>query len=203
MSNYNDKIKTSQVFETSEVLDYLQPWTSRRSPRLYLAVLFLCISFIISCESNTKSEAKLELAGAVTEFSDCKYLNKATGLSKIVETLPDSLAAVEYYYDGENQLILTHINAGFNCCPGELFTEIFENNGDIIIEEFETEAACKCNCLYDLKIIIDDIKPGNYSFTIIEPYLPDDNEIITFVLGLNEKDEGIIKFKRQGYPWGD
>ncbi len=171
--------------------------------KILMIIAGLIISFIISCESNTKSEAKLELAGAISAFSGCKYLNKTTGLSKIIETLPDTLAAVEYFYDGESQLILTHINAGFNCCPGELYTEIINTDGDIMIEEFETEAACKCNCLYDLKIVIDDIVPGNYSFTIIEPYLPDDNEIITFVLGLNNEDEGIIKFKRRGYPWGE
>ncbi len=142
------KIPTSEVSKTWEVFRSLKPRTSHKSPR-FILICFALMLFI-SCESNTKSEAKLKLAGAVTEYSGCKYLNKTTGLPKIVDVLPDTLAAVEYYYDGENQLILTHINAGFNCCPGELYTEISENDGDIIIEEFETDAACKCNCLYDL-----------------------------------------------------
>jgi len=163
----------------------------------------MIISFIISCESNTQSRSEKILFGSVTEYSGCKNLNKTTGLSKNLEILPDTMAAVEYFYDGKSRLILTHINAGFNCCPGELYAEVSEDENDIIIEEFESEATCKCNCLYDLKILITNIKPGNYSFTVIEPYRYEDNEIITFVLGLNEEDRGLIKFKRRGYPWGN
>jgi len=163
-------------------------------------IVFLWILLIISCESNTQS--KTEVFGELKSFSNCKLLNKITGLSKIVETLPDTLTGIEYHYDGKSKLTLTHINAGFNCCPGDLFTEIIEDNNEILIEECETSSMCDCNCLYDLTIEITDISPGNYSFTFIEPYLNEDNEIISFVLGLNDEDSGIITFFRKGYPWG-
>ncbi|MBN2280014.1 MAG: hypothetical protein JXQ65_05500 [Candidatus Marinimicrobia bacterium] len=173
----------------------------KKSIRFMLLITGLIILWIISCESNTHS--KPEIFGEVESFSNCKYLNKRTGLSKIKETLPDTLAGIEYHYDGKSKLEMTHINAGFNCCPGIIFTEITEDNGDIIIEEFESEASCRCNCLYDLKIVIDDIQPGNYCFTFAEPYLPEGNKTITFILGLNEKNEGLVTFPRKGYPWGE
>lgn len=163
-------------------------------------ILGLLLILFLSCEQNTKSNT--EVFGDLKSFSNCKILNKVTGLSKIVETLPDTLAGIEYHYDGKSKLTLTHINAGFNCCPGELFTEITANNNQITIEEFETESVCDCDCLYDLFIEIDDIEPGNYSFSVLEPYLPENNENIYFILGLNKNNSGLITFKRHGYPWG-
>ncbi len=166
--------------------------------KIFIFVIMLCL---FHCDSSTKSNN--EILGELKSFSNCKMLNKVTGLSKIVETLPDTLAGIEYHYDGKSKLTLTHINAGFNCCPEELYTEIIEDNNKITIEEFETSSLCDCNCLYDLLIVIDDINPGNYTLTFVEPYLPNENEIINFVLGLNEEDSGLITFNRRGYPWGE
>ncbi len=174
----------------------------RKSLNILSVIIFMIVSFIISCESNTKSKIEPELKGHLDTFSECKILNKSTGLSKIVSILPDTMAAIEYHYNGENVLTLTHINAGFNCCPDSIYTEVSIEENDIVIEECEKESGCHCNCLYDLVIVIENIQPGNYSFTFIEPYLNEDNDIITFILGINDEKEGVIKFNRDGYPWG-
>ena len=57
---------------------------------------------------------------------------------------------IEYQYDGIDTLILNHINAGFNCCPGKIIFNINITGNTITITEKETERSrlsIRQNCL--------------------------------------------------------
>ena len=65
----------------------------------------------------------------------------------------------------EGYLYVTHQNAIFNCCPGELKAEISSESNVITVSEWETEALCKCICPYDLSYEIGPLTEGE-TYTI-------------------------------------
>ena len=158
--------------------------------------------FITGCEKGTESN-KNDPGGKVEFQSDCKSFNINEDMSQSIFTAPDTQTCIHYSYDGEGRLELTHINAGFNCCPGDISAEIIINEQNITIEEHEESTDCDCNCLFDIKIVISDLEPATYHFTFVEPYLPENNKIIEFSLDLENESEGSICFDRHGYPWGE
>jgi hypothetical protein len=108
---------------------------------------------------------------------------------------------VEYRYDGSGILYLDHINAGFNCCPGEIVADITITGGTITISEGETESACDCLCLFDVHYRIDDLPPGTYTITFIEPYRRGDDEVLEFTVELEGTASGSHCEERSHYPW--
>lgn len=154
--------------------------------------------FIISCEKNN-NEKQLIITGQLISNSTCKSDLKST--NQHIET-SDSLSCVEYLFDKENnKLTLTHINAGFNCCPDRLYCKV-ELIGDIIqIQEFEKTDACRCECLFDLDIEINGIDQKTYQIKFVEPYISDQNKIV-FELDFNKNTSGSYCVTRTQYPWG-
>jgi hypothetical protein len=142
--------------------------------------------------------APAQPTGILSGHTDCKTQqdNAAAAL------LPDTEGCLEYEYDGQSVLILTHLNAGFNCCPGEIVVDITFENSTITIREDETEALCSCLCLFDLDYRIENLAPGEYTIVVDEPYLPDGNKILIFTVNLAADPVGIHCVPRQGYPWG-
>ena len=103
-----------------------------------------------------------------------------------------------------NTLTLTHNQCRIQLLSGHTCQQ--QLHGLIMIflsKNLRKKRTVGCNCLYDLTIIINDITPGNYAFTFIEPYRHDSDEIISFILGLNNEDSGLVTVDRNGYPWGN
>ena len=71
---------------------------------------------------------------------------------------------------GGDTLLLRHVNAAFNCCPGEITAEISISNDTITIVERESQPGCHCLCLYDLEYRFENIEAGTYTIIFIEPY---------------------------------
>jgi len=159
-----------------------------------MAGLILLI-FATGCETTKE----LVLSGSLVSHSECK-----SGLRTAfqISDTPDSLSCVEYSFDViNNKLSLTHINAGFNCCPDSLYCSITASNDTIIIREFEKKAQCNCDCIYDLYMEVNDIEEGKYQVKFIEPYAGD-MEPLTFEIDLKKETEGSFCVVRNGYPWG-
>lgn len=153
-----------------------------------------------SCEStkDDKTGNTAPLAGRLIDHSSCKDFK---GAYSGTET-PDTLSCISYEFkEAENTLTLHHINAGFNCCPDSLYCEISENADTIIIYEYEKEASCRCNCLYDLEIVIEGIDTKKYFLKFVEPYA-DDQEKLLFEIHPGEENEGSFCVTRKLYPWG-
>jgi hypothetical protein len=94
-----------------------------------------------------------------------------------------------------------HINAGFNCCPGEIYCDIDIRNDTIFLIESEEKAECDCNCLYDIDITIAEVEKQKYHISIDEPYHKGQEKIL-FEIDLIENETGIFCVQRTLYPWG-
>jgi len=142
-----------------------------------------------------------QTTGGVTAFSECKVFNGDRFVNgRDISGLPEDKAGIEYEYNIP-LLRLKHVNAGFNCCPGELSAHITVSGGTIEVREQQEKNGCRCNCLYDVEAEIWSLAPGKYTIKIVEPLLPPDNEEIAFAVDLSEPGTGTYVVDRQGYPW--
>jgi hypothetical protein len=98
-------------------------------------------------------------------------------------------------------LSLNHINACFNCCPGEIHAEFGISGASIRIQEAETEGMCDCLCLFDLQHSVRNLHPGEYAVTVAEPYVGAEEKQLVASLTLNDGTSGTICVERDEYPW--
>ncbi len=168
-----------------------------KTKSLLFLVAILLMFFAIGCENETVKDEPGFISGMITDHTGCKVLKSDNAVH-----LLDSLSCAEYSYDGTtNKLLIKHINAGFNCCPGTLSAKITLSNDTIIIQEFESEQSCDCRCLFDLNIEIDGIDAKPYQIKFIEPYCGE-QEQLTFGVDFANQDEGSYCVPRTNYPWG-
>lgn len=166
------------------------------SIKIIIFILFVC--FTAGCEIDNKEDSIESITGRITSYSDCKNLKSKDSLSEVEKTQ----SCIEYNYDSnKKKLHLKHINAGFNCCPGNLYCEISSSNNTIIIQEFEENPLCNCDCLFDIEFEIDRIEKRDYYLKIIEPYCADQEKLF-FELKLESNSSGIYCVIRNLYPWG-
>lgn len=152
------------------------------------------ILFAGACESNPEHSIS---GGSLVSHSACK--SDKTFMSD--SDIPDTVSCVEYAYDASSKkLTLTHINAGFNCCPGELSCDISLLGDTIVVEEKEETPACDCNCLYDLEISVDNVAQANYVIKFVELYCGDADRLI-FDIDLSNEITGSYCVNRNNYPW--
>ena len=162
-------------------------------PIISILVLGMCL-FLVSCDDKDPQPPSPDPSTSKISTDGCKQFKESTRAGK------DD--CFEYTYDGSNTLSITHINAAFNCCPGELTAHSKVANGTIKIEEKETEAQCFCNCLYDLTYKISNITPGKYTLKVIEPYVDSNSDQLEFTVDLTSSTSGTYCVNRTTYPWG-
>jgi hypothetical protein len=163
---------------------------------LYLLSSVTLLLFIVGCDEDQPEPSDLTVI--VTELSACKSFEKDGSMVSA-----DSTSCVEFSYSESQQMLsLTHINTGFNCCPGEPYCEISLSNDTIIITEFEENSDCDCNCLYDMSIAVNRLEKDNYIVKFIEPYRGSQQEII-FEIDLMQDSTGSYCVERTEYPWGN
>ncbi len=114
---------------------------------------------------------------------------------------PPDMTCVEYVYLSGGILMITHENAGFNCCPGEITADIKISNNTITIVEHEAQNACDCSCLYDLTFEITNLEPGQYVLKIVELYLQPGDERLEFTIDLAGAPSCAHCADRNHYPW--
>jgi hypothetical protein len=145
--------------------------------------------FIISCDKENP-----------LSHSDCKNFNlKAT--TESCDWGSDSSCVCFNYNVQDKRLILNHINAAFNCCPGEIYCDIKIKGDTIFLKEKEEKAMCDCGCLYDVDIIVSDIERHKYVINLNEPYSGDQGKIV-FEIDLTSNETGVFCVERKQYPWG-
>ena len=85
----------------------------------------------------------------------------------------------EYSYEPAGELLLTHINAGLNCCPGTIQADISIEGRTITISEREGPDApwCHCLCLYDIEYRFTDISPGRWTIVFKGPCTGDEADL--------------------------
>ena len=109
-------------------------------------------------------------------------------------------------YDGSSELLLTHANAAFNCCPEEILADYTYKANTIHIYEGEILVmgrGCRCRCLYNIDYQIQNIQPGEYPIVIVGMYLYG-MEFLTCTINLpDEPASGECCVEREGSVWGE
>ena len=138
-------------------------------------------------------------SGEVIGGGECKYMMKGVE----PDTFPTTLDCIDYTYDGESVLDITHINAGLNCCP-VFVAEFSVEDNLIIIEEIDSldNGGCDCNCLFDIDYQISNLPPAVYTIKVIEPYMEPSEDTLQFEADLTTATSGIYCVERHYYPWG-
>jgi len=157
-----------------------------------LVILFL---FCFGCEGNDIQEKII----SPVKFDGCKSLISSESINEV----SFDKDCIQYQYNKEKSLSITHINAGMNCCPGNITAEINIEDNIITIIERETEHSCRCLCLYDLEYKITKLEEGEYKISIIESIINEDNKILEFDITLSFPTSGIFCVDRSNYPWGN
>ncbi len=163
-----------------------------KTKRNLILVTVLLSALLFSCKKES-SEPVSE--NDLVSHSECK-----DGLKS--GEYEDNQSCIKYNYnENTKRLIIEHINAGFNCCPGELSCSSDINNDIITITEKEESAQCNCNCLFDLNIEIKSVVKKKFTVIIAEPYRGEQAEL-KFEIDLNTEIEGEYCVIRNKYPWG-
>lgn len=132
-------------------------------------------------------------SGNLTNQTTCKDYNTSK--------TPSNQDCIQYQYDGLQNLIIKHQNAGFNCCP-EIATNISIKNNIITIKEIELSGSCRCLCLFDLEYQIINLPPAIYTITVQEPHIKQEESKLEFIVNLTNSQTGTYCVERFNYPWG-
>jgi hypothetical protein len=120
--------------------------------------------------------------------------------------VPPEEDCIEYNYDGTSTLLIRHINAGFNCCPLEIYSNISIAGDEIMIQEYETfdtAGPCACLCLFEVYYQIDNLPPGQYTIEIQGQYVDPADDFLNFTVDLRDTPIGEFSLYRGYYPWVD
>ena len=163
-------------------------------------VAILTIGLVVSCKDNetNANDNNEKPYGIITDTSGCKSFAPDSE-----RKVPKNKECVEAEYSSQNKILrLTHVNAGFNCCPGVISAEITIEDDAISIVEKQSQAGCRCNCLYDVKYELRNIDSGAYEFTITGPLTGGDQSPppLKFSLDLNKSADEFC-LERNFYPW--
>ena len=138
------------------------------------------------------------ISGALVDATGCK---SGAGESETAEQ--GGLDCLRWDWDGSDTLLVVHVNAALNCCPGTITGIVSAEDGVITIKESEGDDAvmCHCLCLYDLSWKISGIAGGSVSIAFIEKYLPEGATPLAALIDLEAQPSGSRCIERDSYPW--
>lgn len=114
-------------------------------------------------------------------------------------------AGVIYNYEASTKkLNFQLVNAGFNCCPYRISCNVLQEGDSLIIEEvqeFKGGVMCKCNCLFDIDLVLNDVLKKRYQVVLVEPYIGNQEEL-SFPIDLAVLPQDSVLVPRTSYPWG-
>jgi hypothetical protein len=166
--------------------------------KFILLVISLGLIFgVFSCKKSNEFNPSASYLGR----SDCGNVWKGTNVDqRVLNLTKNTVYEIVQYSFQDNVLEISHINAGFNCCP-EIAADIDVSGDVILIEEKEIKGECSCLCLYTLKYKIEDLKPGLYKIKISCPYIPNGEQPVELEIELFQGASGRVEFVRNSYPW--
>lgn len=163
--------------------------------------ILVCMFLVTVGGCKKGTEAQVIPVGVLMDHTGCKEsLTGAVGVGEDFAPGPFTDCIV-YQYNGVDTLNLTHRNAGFNCCPGDIIGVVGCIGNQVTITEQESTAGCHCMCLYDLDYRIVNVVPGQYTIRIVEPYIGADDQVLEATLNLTEETFGEFCLPRKHYPW--
>jgi hypothetical protein len=171
-------------------------WVPPAAAAILIATFFLAL--IPGCDTENPAELTIDLKpdAELVHSTGCKSFASTSGSEAVAQQ-----DCFTYRLAEGNVLLLTHVNAGFNCCPGDITAGISIANDTITIVEHESESACRCLCLYDLDYRFENIQAGTYTIRFVEPYRPDADDPLQATIDLAAAPSGTCCVERTAYPW--
>ncbi len=168
-----------------------------KTRNIFSLTLFALFFIAFGCNDKTENDKPSAFSGKLASHTGCKLMISDSTINRT-----DSLSCAEYTFNNAtNKLLIKHINAGFNCCPDSIYSNVSISNDTIIIQEFESGPQCYCLCLYDLNFEIDGISANKYQVKFIEPLRGNQQELI-FEVDFTNQSTGSYCVVRHHNPWG-
>jgi len=171
-------------------------WRAHHAPAV-LAVL--AAAALAACGGDDTHRPAAGPAGELVGHSPCGGFGRAAPADSIG---PDEGCFV-YDYDGRDTLLLTHVNAAFNCCPTRLIGRVSFPGDTIRIKESEIPEGgiCDCSCLYDMDYRITGLGTGIYHVVFDEPYVSPPDAPLGATIDLSTAASDTVCVARTRYPW--
>jgi len=119
--------------------------------KIIYPIFLLLIVALTSCKKEFPNDP---LSIKDLSVSDCKTKG---GSSKGIDPEYITLKTVDDYY-----LLVNHINAMFNCEPGQITVTIEISSNEISMEEDESSSLADCICPYDIDYKLGPLQYGTY-----------------------------------------
>ena len=117
---------------------------------------FLGIVFILLLNCCEQENSHIQLSVEQITYGDCKPVTKKSSNSEYIE----------YKTVDGDYLQINHVNAWFNCEPGQIFVSAELINDTIVVHEYEETGLANCICPYDLSYRIGPMDYDQYIFSI-------------------------------------
>jgi hypothetical protein len=152
--------------------------------RVFALVSIILLAALLwnSCERN-------DMNGPISVSTSYDMVCKGGSELKTDDLSPES-TCINFRFEGDSVLTLMHKNAAFNCCPESFKVDVELKGDSLIIREDDAKQLCKCNCLYDLDIMVHNIAAGTYHVRIIEAYPNEEEAQLVFDINLKKDLEG-------------
>jgi len=124
----------------------------------------LAVILILSGCDNSFDINKAEMEVTSTEYRGCKGLKSAE--------ITDSTDLVIITSLADDNYLITHYDASFNCClPEGIGIEVSMSNDTLYFSEYEkVKGNCRCMCKYDVVAGMRNLNEGEYVLCIIKDY---------------------------------
>ncbi len=157
-------------------------------------ILFLLFISLVACNK----EESVEPDPSMTSTTDmiCNFQFPMKG-----DEPGENQSCVFWEYDGDSTLLMTHYNAGFNCCPEAILTSMEIRGDTLYITERDSMQLCRCNCLFDIDFVVHNLKSQKYVVKFIEPFVIEPNQPLIFNIDLENNLSGRDCDFRDYYPW--
>ncbi len=164
----------------------------------------LCVLCLLCVAAGCKKSVEVAAipVGTLESYDGCKGSQSNTDVQSAGALTSSSEDCIDYNYDGIGTLMLDHINAGFNCYPGEITAVITIAGNRITITESERDSAADCLCLFDAAYKVENLSPGTYTIEVVGLYVPGGDDALEFSVNLSGVVSGTYCVGRTDYPWG-
>jgi len=119
--------------------------------KIICSLVLIIIAGMTSCKKEFPDDP---LAINDIIISDCKTLGES---SNEIDSGYITLKTIDDYF-----LLVNHINAMFNCEPGQISVTIYVSLNEISMDENESSSLANCICPYDIDFKLGPLQYGNY-----------------------------------------
>jgi len=163
---------------------------------LTLSVVSLAMMLAVGCsndDAGSEEQSPIEQQGEPKNYSvsGCKSRSATRTDSPFGEE------SVEYQNSEKvGYLRISHINALFNCEPGQILTDVSFQDGLFVVVEKEEQSMANCICPYDLAYDIGPLSDGKEYTVSIRRERTEGSEVVKFNFTYSPNVRGQISIRK-------